>query len=95
MLVGCLATKLCWSTSCGVQDALAQEIETGAAVHAALHRLRRLTCPSTGPLLHGSAMAARTAASSWRSPVTKPPTPVATAASSNGVRPAGSPPRRS
>lgn len=35
--------------------------------------LRRLTCLSTSPLHHGSTMAARTAASSCRSLVTKPP----------------------
>lgn len=51
---------------------------------------RRLTCPSTGPLLQGSTMAARTAGSSRRSPVTKPPRSVAAAASSQGVSPVGS-----
>ena len=56
--------------------------------------LRRLTCPLTGPLLQGSTMAARTATSSCRNPVTKPPRSVAAAASSHGVSPVGSLRRR-
>lgn len=52
--------------------------------------LRRLTCPSTGPLLQGSTIAARTAGSSCPSPVTKPPRSVAAATSSHGVSPVGS-----
>lgn len=55
---------------------------------------RRFTCPSTAPLLHGSPMAAWTAASSCRSPATKPPSSLAAAAYSHGFNAAGSRARR-
>ena len=83
-----------WSASPGVQYALPKQVEAGAAVHGALDQLQAVHLPLDPPLLHGSSMAAGTAASSCRSRATKPPKSLAAAASSHGFNAAGSPARR-
>ena len=45
----------------GAEDALAQQIELGTAVHRALDQLETIDLLSTGSLLRGSAIAARIA----------------------------------
>ena len=51
---------------------MTQQIEAAAAVHHALDCLQPADLPSTGPVLHGSDRAARTAARSRFKPLAKP-----------------------
>jgi hypothetical protein len=48
-------------SSCGEQDAFAEQVEFGAAVHLSLIILMRLTVPSTVPELWESVSPLRTA----------------------------------